>query len=171
MDIKNLFQQKSFRIILVCIGISLLVLVIFRAGMFFGFQKAEFSSRWAENYHRNFDGPRQGGIIENIEQRLGGGNRNFIGAHGTSGTILKIDTPTAVSGQASSTDQETQKTTLIIKDQNNTENIVVISDDTVIRAGTETIKTMDLKIDDHIVIIGTPDEQGEIQAKFIRIFR
>ena len=27
----------------------------------------------------------------------------------------------------------------------------------------------DLKIDDFVVVIGTPDEQGQIEAKFIRI--
>lgn len=154
MDIKNMFSTKMFRGALIGTGIAIAILAIFRAGMFLGFHKAGFSYQWAENYHRNFDGPRrEGGFIENIEQRLGGG-RTFMGGHGTLGTILKIDT-----------------NALVVKNQDNTENIAVLSGDTVVRAGAETLHASDLKVDDQIVIIGSPDEQGEIQAKFIRIFR
>ena len=50
------------------------------------------------------------------------------------------------------------------------ETAVLVSDTTVIRRGRETIKPADLKTDNHIVIIGSPTEQGQIDAKLIRLF-
>jgi len=58
---------------------------------------------------------------------------------------------------------------LIIRGGDNVEKAVLIEKDTVIRHFMETIKSSELKVDDFIVIIGEPDEEGRIEAKFIRI--
>lgn len=146
MDIKNLFQSKTFRRILCAIGIIIIALLIFQAGIFVGYRKAGFSYRWAENYHRNFGGPR-GGFFNDFS------GRDFINTHGDSGSIIKID-----------------GNTIIIKGQNNVEKTIVVSDQTIIRRQQQTIKVSDLKIDDRLVIIGLPNEQGQIEAKLIRVF-
>jgi len=110
-----------------------------------GYKKASFSYRWGENYHRNFAGPRQG-FFGNVS------DRNFVESHGTFGQIIKID-----------------GTTLVVRGKNNSEKIIVVKNDTVIRSGGNTVALTDLKVDDSIVTIGEPNNEGQIEAKLIRI--
>jgi hypothetical protein len=158
MDFNKFFQSKTFRIGLIFIGALIVLLLVFKAGVFVGYKKAQFSYRWGENYHRNFAGPRSGFFGD---FRRGLGDRDYINAHGTFGSIIKID-PAAGSGQAA---------TLIVKGSDNTEKTILVSDKTTIKSRREAIKIKDLKVDDRIVIIGSPNEQGQIEAKFIRLFR
>ena len=80
------------------------------------------------------------------------GKEDYMDAHGTFGQILKID------GQ-----------TLVIKGKDGVEKIVLVDEKTSIHRFKEAIKISDLKIDDFIVIIGEPNEAGQIIAKLIRI--
>ncbi len=145
MNFNKFFKSKTFKIILGTIGIVILILLIFQAGMFVGFKKAGFSYKWGENYHRNFAGPR-GGFFQEMR------GRDFIDAHGVFGQIIKID-----------------GSTLVIKGRNNVEKIIVLKDDTVIRRLQDTLKPSDLKVDDLIVVIGSPNDAGQIEAKLIRV--
>ena len=88
-------------------------------------------------------------LAENYHRNFG----DFINAHGTSGLIIKID-----------------GSTLIVKSGDNVEKTILISDQTTITSRRKTIKAGDLKVDDRVVIIGSPNEQGQIEAKFIRLF-
>jgi hypothetical protein len=137
----------------IIIGLAgfVLVVLIFGVGTFVGGMKARFSYRWAENYHRNFGGPRNGfmGDWRNFPPAP----ENFIESHGTFGEIIKINS-----------------SDLVIKGQNDMEKVVIITKDTVIKNGKETIKKEDLKVGDYIVVIGSPDDKGQIQAKLIRFF-
>lgn len=151
MDFNKLLQSKSFKFALIVIGALIVLLLVFKVGVFVGYKKASFSYRWGENYHRNFAGPR-GGFFGNF--RHGFGDDAYINAHGTFGSIIKID-----------------GTTLIIKGNGDTEKIVIASSTTEIRERHETIKINDLKVDDKVTIIGSPNEQGQIEAKLIRVFR
>lgn len=151
MDFNKLFQLKLFKIGLIILGALIVLLFVFKAGVFVGYKKAEFSYRWSENYHRNFAGPR-GGFLQDF--RRGFGNRgDFINAHGIFGSVIKID-----------------GNTVIVKGQDDIERIILVSGTTVIKKGRETIKISDLKVDDSIVIIGSPNEEGQIEAKLIRVF-
>jgi len=143
----------------VIIGLAgfVVLILVFGAGMKVGALKARYSYSWAENYQRNFAGSRSG-FLENF--RRGFENRDFINAHGTFGSIIKID-PSTSSGQA----------TLIIKGKDDVEKIVLVSEKTAITARRESLKVGDLKVDDQVVIIGTPNEQGQIEANLIRLFR
>lgn len=139
-------QKKSSKkslILWVAIGIAeiLLLVTVFGFGVFAGAQRARFSYRWAENYHRLFGGPP-----------LFGG-RDFIDGHGVFGQILKIE-----------------NNTLTVKDRGEIEKSIVVSDQTTIKRGPETIKASDLKVDDKIVVIGSPTKTGQIKAKMIRVF-
>ena len=145
MDFNKFFQSKSFKITSwVIIGL-IVILLIFRAGTLVGFRKANFSYKWGENYHRNFAGPR-GGFFKEFN------DKDFIEANGIFGQIIKIDGPT-----------------LVIKGRNNVEEIVIVKDNTAIKHFTETIKLTDLKVNDYIVVIGEPNNAGQIEAKLIRI--
>ena len=160
-SIKKLFKIFENRDVLEWIIIGLVsftaLVLVFGAGVKVGTLKARYSYRWAENYHKNFAGPR-GGFFDNF--RRGFDDDDFIEAHGVFGSVIKIDTSTS-SGQA----------TLIVKGKDNVEKTILVSDKTTISNRRDVIKFDGLKIDDQVVIIGSPNEQGQIEAKFIRVFR
>jgi hypothetical protein len=127
----------------------LVIILIFGIGFFVGEKKAKFSYRWAEHYHQMFAGPRSG-FLGHLRDFL---RDEFIEAHGNVGEIIKIE-----------------GNNLIIKGRNNIEKVIVVSDKTVIKSGLRDIKISDLKIGDMIVIIGSPNAKGQIEAKLIRVF-
>ncbi|MBI3335020.1 MAG: hypothetical protein HY001_00785 [Candidatus Portnoybacteria bacterium] len=143
-------QSKRFKVVLVAIGALIVLLFVFKVGVFVGYKKAGYSYRWGENYHKNFAGPR-GGFFGDFER--GFGDKDFINAYGIFGSVIKIDGDT-----------------IIMKSRDGVEEIVLVSDGTVIRRGRETLKISDLKADDLIVVLGSPNDQGQIEAKFIRLF-
>lgn len=163
MNIKNLFQSKRFSKIIIGIGIVIVILMILQLGVFIGYKKASFSYKWGENYHSNFGGPR-GGFMGNFRRDFKGSD--YTNSHGTFGSIIKIDSSadSTSSPQAIST-----QTTLVIKGKDDLEKTVLVSDKTEISNRREAMKASDLKIDDQVVIIGTPNDQGQIAARFIRI--
>ena len=77
---------------------------------------------------------------------------DFIESHGTFGEIIKINGD------------------LVIKGRDNTEKIIIIKDDTTIEKGRTAIKKEELKVGDQVVVIGSPNDQGQIEAKLIRVF-
>jgi hypothetical protein len=158
--VNKFFQSKTFKRATLGVAAFIILLIVFGLGTFVGFRKANFSYQWGENYHQNFAGPR-GGFFGDF------GGRDFINAHGVIGQIIKIDpsTGSTSSPQASSG----QAATLVLKGMDNIEKIILIKDDTIIERLRETLKPADLKVDDTVVVIGQPNEAGQIEAKFIRI--
>jgi hypothetical protein len=133
--------------------LSIVVLVlVFGLGVFVGEKKAKFSYLWAENYHRMFAGPRAG-FLGNLRMPPFPPFDEFIEGHGTFGEIIKIE-----------------GNNLVVKGRGSVEKVIVVTEKTVIKSGREDIKFSDLKIGDMIVIIGTPNEKGQIEAKLIRVF-
>ncbi|MCX6789329.1 MAG: hypothetical protein NTZ42_01835 [Candidatus Gribaldobacteria bacterium] len=145
MNIDKFFQSKTFKIILLAIGGLIIFLFIFKAGMMVGFQKANFSCHWSDNYHQNFGGPK-GGFPG------GFGDRDFIEANGAVGQIIKI-----------------APSTLVIKGQGDIEKVILVKDGTVINRLKEAITINNLQIDDMVVVIGEPTNNGQIEAKLIRV--
>jgi hypothetical protein len=156
-DFNAFFQSQKFKIALGVLGALIVLLAVFRAGEFVGYRKARFSYRWGENYHRNFAGPR-GGFFGDVRREFE--DRDFIGAHGTFGSIISIDS-SVTSGQ----------TIFVVKGKDDVEKTILISDTTTIKSRRESLRINGLKVDDRVVIIGSPDEQGRIEAKLIRVFR
>lgn len=142
-------SKKILHVIVVILGLALL-LGTYSVGMAVGFRKAKFSFAWGENYHKNFGGPR-GGFLRDAERDFSGSD--FIDAHGTFGQIIKKD------GDL-----------IIVKGKDNIEISVITGDKTTINKSRKSINALDLKIDDRIIIIGDPNNQGQIEAKFIRVF-
>ncbi|MBI3888298.1 hypothetical protein HY311_00715 [Candidatus Nomurabacteria bacterium] len=140
-DIKKVFESKVSFKILFTIGVAIVALLIFCLGVMVGFHRASFGRAWEENYERNF------GLMPGRPPF-----DNFPNASGAIGKIIKITLPT-----------------MIVEDKNNTEKVILIKDDTRIQEMRENIAERDLKIDDFVVVIGTPDAQGQIEAKLIRI--
>lgn len=144
-NINKFLQSKLFRGLILATGILIILLLGFQIGLMVGFRKASFSYHWEENYHRNFAGPRNG-----FSGDLMG--KDFIEANGVFGTIIKISS-----------------SSLAIKGKNDIEKIILLKNDTVIKHFQDTINPSDLKIDELIVVIGSPNDAGQIEAKLIRV--
>lgn len=149
MSTKDIFESKLFKGIVLSIAGLIILGFVFSLGFFVGTQKADFSFKWAEEYHQNFGGPR-GGIFGNFM----GSDREFANANGSFGQIIKINNDI-----------------LTVKDSNgdNAEKNILVGAKTTITYQRKNIKLSDLKIGDNIVAIGEPDNNGQITAELIRV--
>ena len=77
---------------------------------------------------------------------------SYSAGHGVFGEIIEIN-----------------NSDLVIKDRGDIEKVIIITENTIIKKGRETVKD-DLRVGDKVVIIGSPNEQGQIEAKLIRVF-
>ena len=147
MNTDKIFQSNLFKIFLFGIASFLLLTFVFKVGEIVGIKKADFSCRWSDNYHRNFGGPKQGFL-------QGFRDKDFIEANGAVGQIIKI-----------------ASLTIAIKGRGDIEKIVLINQDTVIKKFQETVSPESLQTDDMVVVIGEPNNQGQISAKLIRVMK
>jgi len=147
--IKKIFQNRdALKWVIIGLGCFVILVLVFGAGVKVGALKARYSYRWADNYHKNFAGPR-GGFVDDWRRFPAG---DFIGGHGAFGEIIEI-----------------KDNGFVIKGRENVEKVIVTDENTTITKGRETIKD-GLKIGDRVVIIGSPNEEGQIEAKLIRVF-
>ena len=142
-DFVKVFESKIAFRILCGVGIVLVALLIFYAGVNVGFHKASFGHSWGENYERNFGFGPDHPLL---------GNDNFPNANGAIGKIIKIELPT-----------------IIVQDKDNTEKVILLNSDTNIEKTATAIQSSDLSINDFVVVVGSPNDQGQIEAKFIRV--
>lgn len=146
MDFNQFFQSKTFKIATWAVASLVVLLLVFRLGIAIGFRKAAFSYRWGENYHKNFGGPRGGFAKDFFNERM------FIESHGVFGTAVSVDGGT-----------------IVVKGRDDVEKIVQVKEETVITRFREKIAVADLKTDDLIVVVGDPNDAGQIEAKLIRV--
>lgn len=140
-----LLSSKKFWIVIgILLGLASLLLV-FQAGMSIGERKAAFACRWADNYQRNFAGPKKG-----FMSRFP--NPEIIESHGAFGRVLRVD-----------------PSSLVIKRPDGIERIVDVSTDTEILRTRFRINLSDVQTDEEAVVIGRPTEDGRIRAGLIRI--
>jgi hypothetical protein len=144
----KIFSKENVKWLIVGFIIMALFVLIFAFGVWIGGEKARFSSDWADNYHKNFAGP-QSGFNQNWQDMPGG---DFINGHGVFGEIIKID-----------------EGSFIIKGKENMENIIIVGKDTMIQRFRDDIKLTDLRVGEFVVVIGSPNDSGQIEAKLIRI--
>jgi len=155
--LKNMEQEKrvkklnkdALKKVLIGLAIFVVAVLVFGAGVKVGTMKARFSYRWADNYHKNFAGPR-GGLLGDWQRFPAG---DFISGHGVFGEIIEM-----------------KDNGFVIKDRENAEKIIVTGEKTMIVKGREKIKE-GLRVGDRVVVIGSPNEEGQIEAKLIRVFR
>jgi len=144
---ENVLKSKILKIILYIIGFLVIATLIFRMGMIAGVEKASFGRNWGDNYSENF------GMMKNGPRMMMDDFDNFPNPHGAIGKIIKIDAGSVI--------------VLDIKD--NTEKAVLVSSDTIIKLARENVSLNDLKVNDSVIIIGSPNDSGQIEAKLIRI--
>lgn len=143
----NFLQSKTFKEITVVVAGLVVLALVFGVGVFVGAKKAEFSFRWADEYHRNFGGP-QGGFFNDF-MGMGG---QFTAPNGVFGQIVKINDES-----------------LTVKDKDNVEKIILVNDKTPITYQRQNMKLSELKVGDSVVIIGEPNSNGQIKAGLIRV--
>jgi hypothetical protein len=147
MNIKDYIQSQSFKGVLVGIFIVIIALVIFQSGVAVGERKAVFAHRFGDNFERNFRNP-QGEFMQ-----LGmPGGMDMPGGHGAVGKIVSISLPL-----------------LVVAGPDNLEKTVVVGGDTEIREFRETITADKLEIGDFIIVLGVPNDEGQVDAKLIRL--
>lgn len=147
--IKKFFESQTLKTVIYTLGVLAIVFFIFQAGMLAGYRKASFGRNWGENYERNF------GPVHRVQMMGGqmGDFRNLPNANGAIGKIIKIELPNLI----------------VLDDKDQTEKIIIVNDDTEIRRMREVLKKEDLKIDEHIIVVGSPNSSGQIEAKLIRL--
>lgn len=156
IDLKDFVKSKTLKRIIMGLGALIIVLAILQVGISIGYRKASFSYGWGNNYYKTFGGDRDDrgwasgrGMMGMMGPTPGRGVSN---ANGAIGKIVKISLPT-----------------FVIADRDNTEKIILIGDDTLVRQFRDTIPATELKVGDDIVVIGAPNDKSEIEARLIRI--
>ena len=137
MDINKLHQSKTLVAVVYGLGGILILLLVFRAGVFVGFKQGEFS-------HHAF-GER--GHMSGFRF-----SDDFPQTHGGIGKITAIKLPS-----------------LTIQTKDGSEKIVLVTASTTIRRLRSDIRPQDLKVGDLTIVLGIPDEEGVIDARFMRI--
>jgi len=149
IKIKKVLESKKFKTFICILGILAIIFLAFQAGMIAGFRKASFGHDWGENYSQNFGFPNMGpGMMRGEFGNFG----NLPNAHGAIGKIIKVSLPTII----------------VLDEKDNTEKSVLIGEGTEIRKAKDSIDENQLKVDDHVVVIGSPNSSGQIEAKLIR---
>ena len=146
MTLKKLLESKRFVITLCVLGSFLIAALIFQAGVIVGFHKASFGYRWGENYHRNFGGPENGFMMRQ-------GDGMMQAPHGAFGEVISVNQPS-----------------FILEGADKVEKNILTTKDTEIRKQNTSIQLSDIKTADRVVVIGEPNDQGQIIARLIRVF-
>jgi hypothetical protein len=146
MDIQQLYKSKAIHGVIFGTLIVIGAVLVFKAGVEVGRRKAMFIAGAGENYFRVFNDPHARGFFGDFM------HDNEPGGHGAAGTIVRIALPT-----------------IVIADRNNTEKSVMLEADTQIREFMNVVAPEQLAMGDVVVVLGSPDDQGVIDAKLIRV--
>ena len=141
MNITDFFQSNKFKILLIIIAGVVVLLGGFSIGEHIGFRKASFSFQNGNSFYQTY-GPGNQGMTQ---------PKDFSDTHGTVGKVISVTLPT-----------------ITIEDRDNTEKVVLVSNQTVIRHFQDTLQPSDIKAGDYIVAIGDPNPQSQIAAVLIR---
>ena len=147
MNTEEFLKSKNFKTGMMILVSVIILVVVFCVGVFAGLEKARFSYRFSENYYRNFTGRPGPGPLMPM-----GMDAEYMNPHGTDGSIIKIDGDT-----------------ILIKEDEGSEKTIVVRTDTSIKNGQSDVKLSELKSNDNIVVLGSPDSSGQMQAKLIRV--
>lgn len=146
MNIKEYLRSQSFHGVIVGLGIVIIALIIFQAGVFVGYRKASFACRSGDNYYRMFDRRTPSPFGFPLGDK-------FSAPHGAAGEVVGISLPT-----------------LVVSDRDDSaEQTVLVGTSTVVRKFDADIAVTDIKAGDFIVAIGDPNGDSQIVARLIRI--
>lgn len=132
-----------------------LLLVVFTAGKTVGFREAGFVRGWGNNYHKFFEESPHGFVSAmGTGSPFGGSGRSAaMRAFGNTGIVLGV-----------------HDGTVAIKGEDNMEKTIVVDERTTIVNRQQEIRVGGIKTGDQIIVFGPPTDNGQIHAKFIRVF-
>lgn len=142
----NLLESKKVRTVLWILGGLIVLFVVFGLGIAVGYDRAGFAAGFDRNYYRIFFGGPPGGPVGMMSPPMP------VATHGVVGTVIDLGT-----------------STISVADGKNNEQSVLVSSGTVIRDGDSDSVIGDMAVGDQIAVIGEPDNNGQIEARFIRI--
>ena len=145
MNLQNIHPSKKVRVIIFGLGVAILALIIFQAGVVAGYHKARFGARYGDSFSRNFVDPHQ-----RFDRGFFSGGAP--GGHGAVGEIVSIALPQ-----------------MVVAGSDNLEKTVLVASSTRIREFQTELSTSDLKIGTTVVVLGAPDTNGKIVAQLIRV--
>lgn len=141
---KDILSSKWTRWVVGILAAIIVFLIAFGLGVSVGYEKAIFSSEWGMNYERNFSGtPPLGAMSGNMP----------LAMHGAAGTVIDVS-----------------DAGMSVKDNDNDEQSIIVASGTIIKKMDAMISLRDIAIGDHVVVIGAPNSNGQVEARFIRVF-
>lgn len=143
--IQALYTQKPIRLGLYILGTLFVLCATFQLGLFVGYHKASFARDWGDHYKRNFG-------MERPESFRGMMGNTLPGAYGASGKVLAVSLPT-----------------FVVEDIHGTEKTIHVSDTTLIRSAMQNASSPAITVDSIVVVLGEPNDAGQLEAKLIRI--
>ena len=144
----NFLESKIVRTILWMLGGLIVLVVVFGLGISVGYGRAGFASGFDQNYYRNFYGAPPGGPVGLVSPPMS------AVTHGVVGTVIDLGT-----------------STISVENQQGNEQSVAVSSSTDIRNGNGNVMIGDVVVGDQIAVIGEPNSEGQVDARFIRILR
>lgn len=147
--IQTLFIKPNLWLrLMILLVVCVLMLASFQFGKIVGYKQAGFTNRLGDNYRKAFDG--QGRRFNKFD--LPPLERGLPSSHGAVGKVVKLN-----------------NNSIIISTPENVEKVVVFSENTLVKKFRETVKIGDLQNGDMVVVLGEPNDSGEIVANLIRI--
>lgn len=149
MNFKEYIQSPSFRGVIIGVTVTLMALIIFQAGVSVGVHKASFANRLGDNFERHF-GPSDRGTF--MPPDFPGTRHELPGGHGAVGEIVTMTLPE-----------------IVVSGLDGVEKTVVVSDQTIIRQFRDEVTLEALTVGTHVVVLGNPNDEGQVDAALIRI--
>ena len=141
MNLESFLHSRGFRIGSQIVFGCIVVGIVFSVGVFVGQEKASFFFGRGLSYNATAGGS---GLLPL--------DRNFVAPHGSVGKITQIE-----------------GNNITLQSSDGTEKNIVTGSYTTVRTAGQTANLSQLKVNDSIVVVGSPDSAGATQAKFIRI--
>ncbi len=152
----NLLESKVVRTIIWVLAGLIVVFIAFGLGVRVGEDRAGFANGFDRHYFQDFlgTGPGGGRAGSGVQagQAFGGMPMPSI-MHGLAGTVIAVTPPT-----------------IAVEDWQNNEQSVVVATGTVIREYGGAILLDSIAPGDQVAVIGSPNADGQIVARFIRVF-
>jgi hypothetical protein len=140
----NFLKSQKAKAVLIILAAIVILLLAFGFGIAVGYRRAIFASRYGENYSRNFEGDPFGAVM---------GGPPPMNTHGVAGVVIDVST-----------------STISVKDMHGNEQSVAVPSDTSIREMDDMIVLSDIQPGDSVTVIGEPNDEGQVEARFIRVF-
>jgi len=147
MNTTQFLKSPKVKAIAYLLAIFLGVVLIFEAGVAVGYHRAQFSERWSAGFARDSRDP---GSFFAVFQH----DPDEPNPHGTIGQVVSVHMPE-----------------VLVKGQSSPEQIVIVGPRTQVRLFRGNGTSTDIQSGQQVIVIGEPDDQGQIQASFIRILK